>query len=278
MSFFRLFGILQTGSIHPEAQNWAARVAANGGTVSPDTLKAVSDFCKETASIRSLFLRLNLFCGNNLNAALVPLYLGEAPGIVYGNTVDTNINFVAGDYTERGTNGGLVGNGTNKYLNTGFAINSVTLFGQNNSSLSVYNRTEGAITAIELGNRVTSPSLRFTRLSVRNTTDNLTASINDQADNPEPSTNSLGLRLISRILAGTKVYYFNTSSVSKSQATAGKANTDMFVFAQNDLGLPNTYSSRRLAAYHFGRGFNLSQVEIFYSALQKFQTALNRQV
>jgi hypothetical protein len=62
-------------TVHPEAAAWAARVVANGGTVG-NSLAAVSKFCAAIASagIRDRFYRLNLFCGSNLNAALVPLY------------------------------------------------------------------------------------------------------------------------------------------------------------------------------------------------------------
>jgi hypothetical protein len=63
-------------TLHPDAASWAARVVANGGTVGT-SLAAVSKFCSAIASagIRDHFYRLNLFCGSNLNAALVPLYL-----------------------------------------------------------------------------------------------------------------------------------------------------------------------------------------------------------
>lgn len=61
---------------HPEAAAWAARVVDNGSTAGT-SLAAVSKFCRaiDAAGIRDRFYRLNLFCGSNLNAALVPLYL-----------------------------------------------------------------------------------------------------------------------------------------------------------------------------------------------------------
>lgn len=272
---FRTFILLDTGSIHPEAQNWASRVAANGGSVSPDTLKAVSDFCKETASIRSLFLRLNLFCGNNLNAALVPLYLGEAPGIVYGNTVDTNVNFVAGDYTERGINGGLIGNGVNKYLNTGFVPNSVAAMGLNDSSLSFYARTSNS-SERDIG--VTDASInRFTICCNRGSF--VRPSINQTGLLSTTISTVLGLNLISRSVSGSLEYYFNLNSpVNVVGASSNKPNISVFIFAENLTGSPSGYSNRRSGGYHFGKNLTASQVAIFYNALQKFQTSLNRQV
>ncbi len=60
-----------------DAQDWVNRVYANGGTVSASTAAAVNTLCDslDAASLRDRFYRLNLFCGSNLNAALVPLYL-----------------------------------------------------------------------------------------------------------------------------------------------------------------------------------------------------------
>lgn len=107
-----------------EAKNWIDRVYDNGGTVSQATANAVSSFCDsiESAGIRDRFYRLNLFAGDNLNAALVPLYTGPTyGGTVYGNAVDTNFNFVSADYVE---SYGLTGSSTAaKYLDTGVPAN-----------------------------------------------------------------------------------------------------------------------------------------------------------
>lgn len=115
-------------TIHHEAIDWATRVSANGGTISTTTIRAVSDFCRaiDAAGIRSAMYRVNLFCGGNLSGCLVPLYRGPTfGGTNFGNATDTNGNFVSADFVEIGSGGGLKGNGTNKYLNTGFATNSL---------------------------------------------------------------------------------------------------------------------------------------------------------
>lgn len=108
-------------SLHIEAIDWHNRVVSNGGSVSPTTLKAVSDFCRgiDSAGIRNKFLRLNLFCGNNLDACFTPLYRGPSyAGTKYGNTKEDNIGpFIPSNYVERGTGAGLSG-GTGSYLDT----------------------------------------------------------------------------------------------------------------------------------------------------------------
>jgi hypothetical protein len=120
-------GITRPAAGHPEAQDWLNRVYYNGGTVSQYTADLVSDFCYriDAAGLRSKFYRLNLFCGNNLQAALVPLYRGPRPlDQIYGGAIDRTVNYFSGatpvgngfynnshDYLEGGsvTTGGLTG-------------------------------------------------------------------------------------------------------------------------------------------------------------------------
>jgi len=63
------------------------------------------------------FLRVNLFCGDQLAACLTPLVSGP------GFATDTNVNFIAGDYVE---NLGLHGDGVSAYLNTGVIVPNVS--------------------------------------------------------------------------------------------------------------------------------------------------------
>ena len=111
--------------VHPEAAAWRSAVVANGGSVSASTVKAVSAFCAaiNAAGIRDRFYRLSLMCGDSdvsLVAVRTPLYRGPSlGGTQYGNALDTNNNFVQGDYAETGATGGLKGNGSSKYLDTG---------------------------------------------------------------------------------------------------------------------------------------------------------------
>jgi hypothetical protein len=115
----------QIAYYHAEASAWESQVRANGGTVSPETLQAVSDFCTaiDAAGIRNKLYRVNLFCGDNLRACLVPLYTSPSAGSapVGGYAVDLNTGFIGSDYLEKGIGtGGLRGNGTAaKKLSTG---------------------------------------------------------------------------------------------------------------------------------------------------------------
>jgi hypothetical protein len=121
----RLLRPLASG-VHPEAAAWRSAVIANGGSVSATTMRAVSTFCAsvEKEGLRSKLTRVNLMCGSNLNAVLVPLFRATSrTGTPLGNATDTNDNFVSGDYAETS---GLVGNLTSKRLATGLARNNMT--------------------------------------------------------------------------------------------------------------------------------------------------------
>jgi len=113
--------VSSNGSTNAEALSWATRVVSNGGTVSTSTLNAVSDFCNsiESYGLRDKFYRLNLVCGNNLAASLIPLYLSTSSGgSTIGSVVDTNFNLVSSDYNETGLTGGLSGTGFGTGLDT----------------------------------------------------------------------------------------------------------------------------------------------------------------
>jgi hypothetical protein len=115
----------KAGGFHPEAADWRSRVVANGGTVSGSTLKAVDAFCKsiDSAGLRSLLWRVNPMAGDNLSAALVPLYRSNVALGLQGNATDTNNNFVGGDF---GAATGLQGNGSSKSLDTGLSMSFAT--------------------------------------------------------------------------------------------------------------------------------------------------------
>jgi hypothetical protein len=122
-------GIERPTSSHKEVKDYINRVYANGGLISQETINKVTDFCYDidNAGLRNKMWRTNLFCGNNLNAALVPLYRGPTPvDQFYGNPVDVNSGpFTGPDYNERGQQGGLRSDRRSKYLNTGFRCDTI---------------------------------------------------------------------------------------------------------------------------------------------------------
>ena len=274
-------------TIHPEAADWANRVRTNGGSVSGTTLNAVDRFVKaiHAAGIRDRFFRVNLFCGNSdasLAAVRTPLFRGQSlTGTQYGNTTDTNAGnlFVANDYAETGASGGLIGNGSSKYLATGLPQD----FAGNTGHASVYHRgtiaTAGAVF-----------------LRVVNATDRVGVDFGVGANAVRnwwgPNSGSgiayafgtAGGHLIgSRTASNRNDAYrngvadgFSTENVTMSLSGAP---CQFLVFASGDAnGNPQagTYTAARLQGYSLGASLTASQAAAFSTAMIAFQTALGR--
>ncbi len=453
----RLLRPLASG-FHSEAAAWRSAVIANGGSVSTSTVRAVSNFCAaiDAAGIRDRFVRLNLFCGDNLNAALVPLYRNRAAyagrniiaanedylgstytysrltptsagvgptggpaltmtetaetgvhlwrtnysisittGTTYtfsiyvkdvtnglilmrdnglrnalfdvsaetvvasstetnaqisdagggwyrlsieflsvnnpgefavsgapdghstatlpsytgdtghsftfaspqleqgtlsaydlnttlGNSVDQSLgspSFGAGDYVETGVSGGLTGNGTSKYLNTG--LDSGSLPSLLSGHLAAYMRsnaisaTQAIIGADDGTNRFgfflrPSQVLRGTWAEITNTLSN-----NEASFAPGYET---ALYTFTRTAADVSVIYGGDSSANTNTVTVspGTCAQPWYVFASNGNGTAVNYSTARLAGYSIGNGISGSDMTAYNTATQAFQTALGR--
>jgi hypothetical protein len=265
-----------------DAQSWIDRVYANGGTVSTSTAAAVNTFCNDidAAGIRDRFYRLNLFCGTGLTAALVPLYRGQSrTDPQFGNTTDTNVGpFVSGDYVETGSTGGLDGNGTTKYLNTGLAANS-TAYGDRH--LCVYEIAKSPNNFdISIGARSSSPATFF-ELTTGNPATTLIFRSSDNVGGANDTGYTAGAMVMGvHPSSHVGVVYKNGSSVA-TQSFSARSNSyagNVFVFAGNSDGFVNDISDIRLGCYSIGLAMTAGQASAYYTAMQAFQTALGRNV
>ena len=269
---------------HPEAAAWAARVVANGGTVGA-SLAAVSKFCAsiDSAGIRDRFFRMGIFCGSNLNAALVPLYRGPSlGGTQYGGATDTNVGglFVGGDYNETGSTGGLAGGGL-RHLDTGFATNTLSDGDRHLSAYetvrsgATFDRFLGSETAaganaqvFTLGYGGMSNQVAF-GFGAFSTTLNATAST--------AASHWIGINSS----AGNGAIYRNgVQDVTGGTTASTPTSSSVFVFALNRASTPGAtdHFGGRLGAYSIGVAMTATQASAYYAALQAFQTALGRNV
>lgn len=285
----RLLRPRASGATHPEALDWATRVTANGGTVSSTTLAAVSTFCAsiQAAGIRDRFYRLNLFCGNQLAAALVPLYRAESStASARGNTTDTNNGpFVAADFNNTGSSSGLAGNGTSKFLNTGINANSVTASNchmgvgiaaaaSGTAALRVpigaFNNSQNALLVYGLdldaaGNgSLERRAAHFSRFGTL--TDGCGPSVNNAA-------------LSGRIIAAYPTCFINGSAHANVATTSQgyPSAHSMHVFGLNNSNTSTIgYFNGRLNWYSFGLTMTSTQAAAFDSALSAFNSTLSR--
>ncbi|NDB60218.1 hypothetical protein EB001_17465 [bacterium] len=283
-------------SLHIEAIDWHNRVVSNGGSVSPTTLKAVSDFCKSVdgAGIRSKFLRLNLFCGNNLNACTVPLYRGYSyGGTLYGSSTEANTNFVSSDYTETGSNKGLNGTTGSKYLDTGLTIGSAYTAGIRYASnhMGIYITDTNLSTAEWMGANDTNfgcyDSNAFAWYSLNTGAYIGGADSGDHAIATVAGTNNgFALGTYTSISAGATyrngIDVTNTVGGLNFEFTAGNT-LPLIVCATSYsyVGCGTTIinpANTIVAGYSIGLGLTLSQSLSYNNAMQTFQTVLGRKI
>lgn len=277
---------------HPEAAAWRTAVIANGGSVSDSTFTAVQTFCSAVdavSGLRAKLFRVNLFCGTGLAAALVPLYrAGSSSGTQWGNSTDTNVNLVSGDYTETGTSGGLRA-GSTKYLNTGFlpVTAGLTPF---DTHMSFYSRAQIATNTSVLAsfggdtNQATFQFLGFGGISLiyyRSGGGNNCGIEAGTWSGANRSGHLIGVRSASN---AAKLYR-NGSDLGIS-ATVSNTNTwtpgvppALFVFGRNNSGTADQLGfTGALQSYSVGQALTDAQASGFYSAMQAFQTSLGRQL
>lgn len=263
-------GVATAGSsVDADAAAWAAAVTANGGTYSASTLSAVSTFCAsaKASGYWTKLNRINLFCGNQLAAALVPLKAGG------GSATDTNVNFVAGDYTEAT---GLTGNGSTKYLNTGL-VPSTTLT-LNDTHLMVYNRAASAVGGqVHIGARDGTNFLEL--LTPNSDTSGYARAYDVNAIQSGPLSAPYGSMVGSRTAAASFVLYQAAVSKASSATSAGAlVALAVYIFGTNNSGTAAFFTSHPLAAYSLGSGLSAGDVTAYNTHMQAFQTSLGRQV
>lgn len=298
--------ILSSTNIHREARDWNNRVITNGGSVSGSTLKAVSNFCYsiDAAGIRDKFLRLNLFCGKDLNACLTPLYRGPSfSGTQYGNAKETNNGpFVSGDYTETGSSAGL--NGKNYpacYLDTGLDYTgfSAMSIAYNNVHGSVYLPTLGT-TFSWLGMVLNGYIFGFqggdygSRNIFFYSNDNVYDAGGGNSVMSETCSNQ-GLIFANLKSGNYKMSINNTNctTTSRVQETTSapwigtyiNIMTGYYGFTYisegSELNFPNDFRNPTediVSGYSIGTGFSDSEISSYYSAMTAFQKALGRNI
>jgi hypothetical protein len=274
-------------SAHPEAADWAARVVANGGTVGT-SLPAVDAFCRaiDAASIRDRFYRMGIFAGSNLNAALVPLYRGPSlGGTQYGGTTDTNVGglFVSANYNETGVSGGLAGNGSNKYLNTGFPTNTLSA---SDRHLAAYPITwpNGGYQYFLGSESAAGASQQQFALGHVDFADKGSFAFGPNAGagylSSTTSVSSGGMWIGVNTSGSGTIYRNGVANGTTSLTAATPTAAEIYAFAVNRPANSTAanYFNGRIGGYSIGLSMTAAQAAAYNTAMQAFQTALTRNV
>lgn len=270
---------------HPDAVDWAKRVSTNGGTISTQVLRAASDFAAAAnasgpGGFRSALYRLNLFAGGNLSGCLVPFYLGPNSTTSVGSSTDTNANFVSADFTATGTGGGLKGNGTTKYLNTGLAPNALPSVTSIHLSTSTANAASGNY--VFMGSRDGSQTGHFTLDEWSPTYPGRFFRCGTFTAGQFPLVTSPGAaepHLIGSRTSATSavIYRSGVSAASNTTSVTPTSHANAFyVFGANLTGGNTGPSAATLRMYSIGTGLDATQAAAFSAAVIAFNSALGR--
>ena len=267
--------LLRKRDLDAQAIDWCSRIVAAGGSISWPTLYAASRFVRscKAAGIWTKLNRVNLLCGNQLTAALVPLKVGG------GSATETNVNFVSGDYTEAT---GITGNGTSKYLNTGF--NPVTA-GSSTSSFGMFMYASGTDSAgtsrILIGNQSSGTNLSFVGWASSGTVEVGCIGATSSAEYAPSGASAAKQGLLGIVANGSRSqqYYQNGAAVGSAVVASGSFfNGNIFVGATNSSGSPAAYAVRPLRGYFITTGMSAAEVAALNTIMERFQDDLLRGV
>jgi hypothetical protein len=264
-----------------ETERWLERVDSAGGTVSDDVIIAIDDYVKEikgqkyqTMNIRNLILRENWFCGD-FNAAFVPLFRNTngASGFA-GGQYDVNHNYTASEYSETGSQSGLKGNGTNRYIETGIFPYQTNDFMLNDSRLMIYSMSEG----YEVGRL----GCRFDGIGFymypRYTNGNSYFNINSTLESPVSTPSLGGYIMAQRVNSQLNDFYLRGNLLNTLQNFSAnyKPNANLTIGAFNNGGTMDHFMSMRLGGYSIGRSFSPDQYAVHFNAVTRLMERLGR--
>jgi hypothetical protein len=195
------------------------------------------------------------------------------------NPLDTDAAFrlvFNGGWTHSST--GATPNGTNAFANTYFSPNPNQT--KNNAHLSYYSRTNAVTSSLEIG---VSNGGGFARNmtgynfgGIAYTAIN--ANITSRAAVSNPTT---GFLIGSRTTQLQEKYYSSTGleTVNNDSSAAPAISTfSMYLGAVNNSNSGTFYSTKQCAFASIGDGLSDAELANFYTAVQTFNTTLNRQI
>ena len=244
-----------------EVFDWAyERIPANGGVIKDDHVDAINTFMsslKAEAGLRQSIKRLNVFGGQSMLSAVVPLIRD------FGETVDTNINF--NDFQ---LNDGLNANNST-YLDTGTKMGDIPDMSFTDAHVAV--DFKGI-----LNDQINSYAISNGSLKLDITSTSLKLDIEDVS--ASSSSPIAGFILGSRLSNTDAILYKNGTSeatISNGGASSLPSN-DFVVFGDviNNLGVPSFPS--RMTLYSIGRGLSSSQVTAYNNAVKILNKSLKR--
>ena len=145
---------------------------------------------------------------------------------------------------------------------------------RNSASMGVYNRTNTVITGGH-GQRVSNNFEMFDPWSDNRVYGYIN---NGPSGYNEAVADSTGLIQVSRTTSTAIAISKNSTVNNGSQATTGDSNGNLWIGASNNGGTGNFFNNRQIAFFYIAEGFNNTEMQNNYTAVQAYQTTLSRQV
>lgn len=277
-------------SSNAEVQNWLNRVYVQGGTASSTTISALETFCSsiESAGVRSLLRRVNLFCGDNVTAAGCPLFRSDSStGSQNGSVVENMVNITNSHYTEAA---GIQGDGTLRWIGTGVGLAAATNFYygvviHNNATASAttgYAQSGGCYAFGARGDTGNGSTLGLWWNPANS--GNLTAvnfsedgASNSAVGNFTPAAGRLVIVNRGANPNGLVVYSNGSSTGTPATSYSTTVTTPITLFALRRLnGTMTNLSDARISGYCFGTTITGAQATSINNAFTTFNQAIGR--
>lgn len=245
-----------TPAIDPDAQAFLTAASITDPTITSAINTLVVDL--KGYSIWTKFKAIYPIVGGSASSHAVNL---KTPGTF-------NLTFASG-WTHSST--GMTP--TNAYADTGFNPLTQSL-PRNSASLGVYNRTN----TVHPGGHGQRVSNNFELFDPWN--DNrVYGYINNGSSGYNVAVpNSLGLIQGSRTSSTAIAISQNTTINNGNSATTGDSNANLWIGASNNGGTGAFLNNRQIAFFYIAEGFNNTEMQNIYTAVQNMQTTLSRQV
>lgn len=265
------------------------KAVASGPALDPDaqaflTAASITD-PTITSAINTLVLDMKTANIWSKMKAIYPFVGGTASTHKYNlkDPQDTNaafrLNFVGG-WTHSIT--GALPNGTNAYADT-FLIPNTNL-SLNSNHGSFYSRTNqsSAALTVEFGCSITLNEFPVFLMVLRSNTSNFIFQTPDLVNrNVVSNTDSRGFYIGTRTANNAIESYKNNTSINTNTGTHSQTQlptNKLYLSAYNYFGGTVHYSAKECAFASFGDGLTDTEAANFYTAVQAFNTTLNRQV
>lgn len=246
--------------------------------------------CSVKSAINTLVINLKASVLWGKMRAIYPFVGGSsqsANAVNLKNTAAYNLTFYGTGWTFHGDNSGVTPNGTNNYADTGFNPNLV--YGTSyNRSLGVYSAVDTAIPVgifhYQMGayDNSVSPATELSLFFWDNggTQQQASAMGDQQFIQVAPKNSFSGFHVATRVANNDFKYYRNNvlQGSNVNVVSASSPINNIFLFAVNGPSGAGSFSTEKLSFAFIGDGLTPSEVALFNTAVNTFQTSLGRAV